>query len=296
MSLTSFVRTPDILKKILAYWPLPAFSLRGRLLAPPLTKNYALVGTAFDYLLRFYIKRLYPDAVEKEWIAELAIKPTIFFTAFEAYKNKELNKLRNCEIDVEGAILYEKIKCALGEAKNDYSRFLITSELKDSLLSAVIKLAKLDAVYRGKYIDKNIEIIDPLDITDLKQLCAIIPKEIFTNKRKILLNPTFPKGSEVVGGADCDIILDDLLIDIKTTKSLDLKKEVWAQIIGYIVLSDIAHETDKKFPKPEKFGIYFSRYGLVWEYDLKKIYEASNYKEFRKWFEEEAVKRFKKYY
>lgn len=44
---------------------MPAVKPEVDLLAPPLTDHYWLVGTAFDYLLRFYIKFLNPKAIEE---------------------------------------------------------------------------------------------------------------------------------------------------------------------------------------------------------------------------------------
>jgi len=39
---------------------MPPLDRARELLAPPLSRDYGLVGTAFDYLLRFYIQRLNP--------------------------------------------------------------------------------------------------------------------------------------------------------------------------------------------------------------------------------------------
>lgn len=35
----------------------------------PQTSNYALIGTVFDYVLRFWLERGYPDAESKPWVA-----------------------------------------------------------------------------------------------------------------------------------------------------------------------------------------------------------------------------------
>jgi len=64
MSLTSFLKDKDVKNAFERAFKKPQFNLQAELLAPSLTNNYSLVGTAFDYLLRFYIKRLNPDAVE----------------------------------------------------------------------------------------------------------------------------------------------------------------------------------------------------------------------------------------
>ena len=46
------------------------------MLAPPLTKNYKGVGTAFDYLARWHLERRYSDKItpREEWIADTGVK------------------------------------------------------------------------------------------------------------------------------------------------------------------------------------------------------------------------------
>jgi len=74
MSLTSFIKEPDVRKKFADTFSLPKIDLKADLKAPPITTNYSLVGTAFDYLLRFYIKRHNPSARTSEWVAEIAFQ------------------------------------------------------------------------------------------------------------------------------------------------------------------------------------------------------------------------------
>lgn len=74
MSLTSFIKNSDVKEKFLQEFPKPEFRLKKELLAPPLTNHYGLVGTAFDYLLRFYIGHLNPKAITNQWIADIAIE------------------------------------------------------------------------------------------------------------------------------------------------------------------------------------------------------------------------------
>lgn len=72
MSLTSFVGMPDVKAKLKPLRP----KLPRRLSAPvkvePRSKRYMLVGTAFDYLLRFELQRRAPHAISERWVAESA--------------------------------------------------------------------------------------------------------------------------------------------------------------------------------------------------------------------------------
>src|SRR5207249_1353251 len=72
MSLRNLIREQDVREWFKAQFVAPPLGDHRKLRAPPLTKNSPLVGTAFDYLLRFYIERLNPGAKTREWVAEWA--------------------------------------------------------------------------------------------------------------------------------------------------------------------------------------------------------------------------------
>ena len=91
MSLTSFLQIPNIRSEFTTTFPFQAPKLSGELLAPPQTKNYSLIGTAFDYLLRFHLERLNPNTLKKPWIAEEGVeltktKPKIYKKSTELKK------------------------------------------------------------------------------------------------------------------------------------------------------------------------------------------------------------------
>ncbi|WP_213069418.1 MULTISPECIES: hypothetical protein [Methylomicrobium] len=74
MSSTTFLTKPDIRERFSSEFTKPKLQVKKEILAPPLTKRYSLVGTAFDYLLRFHIERLNPQfTIKQGWIAEAAL-------------------------------------------------------------------------------------------------------------------------------------------------------------------------------------------------------------------------------
>lgn len=75
MSLTSFLKNQDVKERFRQEFMIPRVAVKKEILAPPLSKRYSLVGTAFDYLMRFYLKWLNPDAITSQWVAELAFTP-----------------------------------------------------------------------------------------------------------------------------------------------------------------------------------------------------------------------------
>lgn len=71
-----------------------------------------------------------------------------------------------------------------------------------------------------------------------------------------VLNPTFA-GSNDIGGADADLIVNGCLIDIKTSKSPKIDSMYLYQLAGYLLL-----DYDDKF-HIESLAIYMARQGLL---------------------------------
>ncbi|MHC5820687.1 MAG: hypothetical protein ACYT04_33665, partial [Nostoc sp.] len=108
MSLTSFLEIPDVRAKFSLEFQKPKFDVKRELLAPLLLEGHSrLIGTAADYLLRFYAKYINPHAEEDEggWAAERAIRVL----------------KRQGKID-----LYELGNVAVAEARQNYQQFLKT--------------------------------------------------------------------------------------------------------------------------------------------------------------------------
>lgn len=111
-------------------------------------------------------------------------------------------------------------------------------------------------------------------------------------KDKCFLNPKFGEGSLLVGGADADLIIDDMLIDFKMIKKAGVDRNHFNQLMGYYLLNEIGgicdkiDETGNKKEKHEinKIGIYSSRYGDLLVYNIDDIFDKSKLDEEKNWF------------
>lgn len=173
------------------------------------------------------------------------------------------------------------------KAQQRQSDYLTTGVLKEEVLQSTMDLAKLDGIFRSHIIPNDLGVYEVGDLMDLRKMYEIIPVDEFKGKTSVFLNPTFGQASELVGGADADLIIDGCLIDIKTVKEPDVKK-VWRQLVGYGVLADIAGDEDDIFPRIEELGIYFSRHGQLWKIPASVLYENRDYLLFKKMFTDEA--------
>src|ERR1700730_16942691 len=127
MSLISFLNQPAVREGFRSVVTKPPFKSNMPLLAPPRTTNYGILGSAFDYLLRFYLERLNPVAKTSEWVAEECVKAL----RQEAHPSHELAQR------------------FLDDARQHYQTYIHTGILKDDLVSSALRLAYIDVVYRA---------------------------------------------------------------------------------------------------------------------------------------------------
>jgi hypothetical protein len=76
----------------------------------------------------------------------------------------------------------------------------------------------------------------------------------------IHLNPLFGNASHAVGGADADLIVGDLLLDVKTSKQGRIQAEDLDQLLGYFLLARHERRADRQFPLVQRLGLYYARF------------------------------------
>lgn len=281
MSLTSFLKQKDVKDKFRQEFKKPKFLIEKELLAPPLSKRYQLIGTAFDYLLRFNVKYHNPDAVTSSWIAKNAINSISSPILTDVIIDGETGEFTYTETE-----LTRKVNAILKQARINYEQYLSSGEISNELIKSSILLGQLDPISRARFVDENIGVVYEEDINDLQNLISIVNTDDFKSQGICLLNPSFGKASSLVGGADADIILDDMIIDIKTTKNLKFPLDYFNQLIGYYTLYQMGGFSDlKERPDINKLAIYYSRHAYLYVVEVEEVIDKNKFPEFIKWFE-----------
>jgi hypothetical protein len=292
MSLTSILsdkNRQDLRDKFKTEFPNPGLPWKQDIICPPLTKNYGIVGTAFDYLMRFYVcyinKKLKPEP--SKWVAEIALGPL----SHEFSKERKL-VFKDGIFQLEESPTFTFILDEIVKAKDYCNSFQKNGKITDEVLSSAIFLAKLDLNVRARIVFPDYSKIEMEDLEDLRALMKIIRRRSFKADKKVYLNPTFGAGSMIVGGADADLIIDDTLIDVKVTKFLKLDREYLNQLIGYYLLSLIGGvNNNPKDPPIKNIGIYFARYGILWTIPLKALGTKKKFEEAKVWFKDMVLSR-----
>jgi hypothetical protein len=257
MSLTSYLTGPEhqaLRDKFKSDFNKPIFELNKKIVAPPLTANYAIVGSAFDYLLRFYLQYHYKDKVSNgSWVANLG------FRQIQARRSFNQNFISD-------------VQQRLTLARKHHGLFLTNGRMTADLLSDSLFLAKLDLTYRAGLIADDLLVDHPDDIADLRRLYTRIPKTAFQVNHSGRLNPGF-MSSDIVGGADADLIIDDTLIEIKCVKDLCLKRCYLNQLIAYYLLTLLHNqqvEAEKRYTI-NRLGIYFARHAVLYTFPVSDL-------------------------
>lgn len=276
MSLTQLLALPEVAARFDLYVRAPASIMTNappRLLVPPGHRSYALVGTAFDYCLRFLIAAHNPKLVtEQEWVAEIA------------------PDLLAAEPHLPPGLDVDQVRRGLARARGLYQKFLHSKIFTRRLARAALYLAALDRAYRTGPETVEVRLLrQPLEAEteDCMRLVRAVPREMLLARERAVLNPTFGEASTLVGGADADFVIDDTLVDIKTTKYSDLKPGMLYQLVGYRMLLGACEpggSTCCGAPVVTHGAIYFSRHAHLARFSYVELIDREDYLRLSRWF------------
>jgi hypothetical protein len=265
--------------------------LSAPLKVEPRSKRYMLVGTAFDYLLRFELQRRAPHAVSERWVAEYA--PEIIWRKTDS-GSVGMDLLREADPAqyMPPEEVAERARLLLDNARAGVAAYAKlnapTAANQAELAGHAIRLAKLDSVYRAWRLEPGFEEASPEDIQDLVDLLAIVPFRELLHDKLLMLNPNFRQSSHLVGGADTDVIAGDLLVDFKTTKKGEIEVGNLDQILGYLLLARKQHSVDPSFPLINRVGLYYCRHGYLWSVEASTWTAHPEFPEIEQWFFQRA--------
>jgi len=164
LNLTNFIKQPDVKAKLTQEFVKPRFSVDKPLLVPVITSNPQKIGTAFDYLLRFYANYLNPNAVSHQWVAETSLEILDRFKDDDTViinSKSRIGKVRNVDQLSAGYIeefkelknkSYSEAKKTIVEAKKNLGSYLNSGKMNDNLIASSLNLAKLDELKRAGYL------------------------------------------------------------------------------------------------------------------------------------------------
>lgn len=275
MSLLKFIKRPairDAFKTLAIPARTPSWC-RGRkpdvasVDTPP-----GMIGTAFDYLARFHLSRQLQDTqvtlLEGEWIAEKA-QPRL--DAICGSKDRR------------------RWRTIVRQARKAAKEYAQGADNLRELADLSQQLASLDVLYRSGRFDPAFKPSANATNELMKLIGHLDPLARFSPQNRCILNPSFDAGQKV-GGADADLVIDDRLIDLKTSGKLSVRLDDLLQIVGYAALQrlDGLECGGAKFDQPfQSVELYFARFGELLKWRLEDLFPDKGFDRFCAVFEKE---------
>jgi hypothetical protein len=275
MSLTQILDLPEVAAEFSKYVrvPSPGSGAPGLIAPPTGHSSYALVGTAFDYCIRFCVAASNPGlVVDQTWIAEIAL---------EVIEEEQ-------DFLPEGLSLEHAAK-GVARARRLYGEFLASRAFTRPLARAALFLAALDRAYRTGPETVSVRYLrGPLqaETDDCMGLARIINREMIAAKERASLNPSFGSASGLVGGADADFVIDDTLVDVKTTKYFQITPAMVHQLVGYRILLAACEphgSTAQGAPAITHGAIYFSRHARLERFRYLDLIDRRDFLRLAEW-------------
>jgi hypothetical protein len=172
---------------------------------------------------------------------------------------------------------------AYSQALEVHWAFNVSGSFSSELAQVCIHLALLERVARGGpnfLLQGDFNERYDAEVEDLSRLWSLIPSNQFLADYRCILNPTFGAGSRLTGGADADLIIDNTLVEIKTTTVLALQASYVYQLVGYCLLSLLA-ASEESANEISKIGVYFARHGYLHLMELADVIDPPGLEELK---------------
>ncbi len=177
--------------------------------------------------------------------------------------------------------------------------FIPVDSAFDYLLRRELQRRAPHAIARWKILEEGIEVTNALpcipwrlgkeDIADLDALLSIVPWHELVHPDVMVLNAAFGKASELIGGAEADLISGDLLVDIKVSNKSEMNGAHFDQLLGYFILSRFQCATDPLAPRIDRLGLYFARHGFLFSMPASDWTNRPDFLALEQWFLERAL-------
>ena len=225
MPLHSMLDDYSMKAKFAKHFPVPDMP-QTEIFAPLITQTPDLLRTAFNYIIRFYILRSFPNAVSYRWKAKEAVDKIKYKSGefvmvdgmpepFDRCIDPEKQYPGNTTFSWTGYSKEwaDKVQTAdrmLEDAKKHYEDYINTGNMTRKLLTSSMDLAVLDTVIKtGRVFE--MPSITVGDVTDLENLYRIMQDSgVICHKKHAFIDPILDITLEVLNDIDDDFILDDI--------------------------------------------------------------------------------------
>jgi len=145
-------------------------------------------------------------------------------------------------------------------------------EVKDDLLESCIKISQIDGIFKGHgWFPKSLGNVVRQQVRELRMLCNALNDSWMAPKFYCNIKCDFPNANTIAKG-EPDLVIDQMLIDIKTVRDLKLRRSYFDQLLGYYCLSLIERVLYGSGEHTiSELCIYYSRYGYLHRIPIRTL-------------------------
>lgn len=296
IGVTEFIARQEVRNRISRDFPNPGSDVEGELKISHSSYEHSLLGQAFDYLIRIWLeakcdtvkdpsesKRFFGD-----WTSSLGYSQSRYADGYDLDDQPDFS---DDELEARSK--------ALDRAEKKRNQFVKTGMNANDAIDASLVFSGLD--HNVGLDDGTIQANSFEDdvVTELQNLFNLLREQDTLTGDTVILSPLFGERSYILEG-QADFIVDDMLIDVKTTEDPAFQPAYWRQLLAYYVLNDIHREilandidtrgSDISYPALSEVGVYFARYGELKTIDVNEYLQPrEKYERFRAWFVDRAI-------
>jgi len=314
---TEFIKIDEVRQEIDATYPNPSSNAERELQVRNNGYAHLLVGNAFEFLCKLLLYR-HCDEVIIPWrgtFGDLQRRfegdetPPVRVERFGGWKFEDedagVSNRNEWEEMMDDQPVWEQRnpgKWTEDEELTKVAEQYVTTGMNTE---GVVKAALVNAGWKPNddvqsWIDREAFEADILE--EMEALFNLLRESEWPDGEFVFEQPSFGGHKHILPG-EGDFIVDDLLVDIKTTEDRSFTNAFWRQLLMYYVLTDvqrILHDVDGrtydkepfegKYPDINRVGIYYARYGELQTVDMEMVIEdQERYEEFRAWIVDRAI-------
>lgn len=323
---TNFIKIDEVRHEIDSTYPNPGEDVERDLLVPNNGYSHKLIGTTFEFLCKLWLYRQCDEVIrpslhssrelrdddDQKWVrgARYQKIPEVTVSVFDGMKweDREGGPSNQKEWDEMNANRpsWDQRSSVKWDVDEDLSKVANQFVQTGMNTERVVRAALLDAGWKPddavqSWINRDAFEDDLL--SEMGELFHLLRDQDWTECDVVFEKPKFGNYRHILPG-EGDFLIDNLLVDIKTTESRSFTKSFWRQILMYYVLNGVQRELyeaddvtrtgretfDGKYPEITHVGIYFARYGELRTIEIQKVIEdTERYEAFRAWIVDRAI-------
>jgi hypothetical protein len=315
---TKFIKIDEVRQEIDSTYPNPGDDVEGDPAVENNGYSHRLIGDAFEFLCELLLYRRCTEAVQPwqpswgddpKWRWTNGETPPIWVERFDGMRWEDygdISSLSEWEEANDDLKPWERRRSAVKWTEDEELTKLAQQYVQTGMnTEGVVRAALVDAGWKPSdsvqsWIDR--EAFEADVIEEMEALFRMLRDSEWTEGHTIFTSPTFGGHQHILPG-EGDFIVDDLLVDIKTTQDGTFTNAFWRQLLMYYVLVDVQRilkDVDGrtygreaftgKYPEINRVGIYYARFGELKTINIEEVIdEVGRYEEFRAWIVDRAI-------